>query len=146
MNIWLYRYTGENERLDKSSFLSQPIILSGSFRESVDRMSAECLIEYGDMHNINYIYIPEFSRYYYVESDTIERNDIHRLSLRTDVLMTFKTEINNCVGIVSRNEHVYNTNLIDDQLRFLGYKAINTYKFPQSLKNGESFIIAVNGE
>ena len=43
------------------------------------------------------------------------------------------------------NENLYNTMLIDDQLRFLGYKEINTLKLSGAVKNGETYILAVNG-
>ena len=144
--ITLYNYTGEPFRLNKTPLLGSSLTLTGSAREAIDRMSAEVLVEIaGAATTYNYAYIQEFGRYYYIESDTIERTNMHRLQLKTDVLMSHKTGIGNSTGIVNRNEHIYNTNLIDDQLRFLGYKSINTYKFNGSLKNGECIVLAVNG-
>ena len=146
MIINLYKYSGEHNRLDKTNLLSDAISLQGTARESIDRMSTSVLIEYsGTLSTYNYAFIDEFNRYYFIESDTIERNGIHRLQLTTDVLMSHKTGILNSYGIVARNENLYNARLIDDRLRFLGYKEINTIKLGGSVKNGDTFILAVNG-
>lgn len=143
--IKLYNYTGEPNRLNKISLLSNEITLTGSARESLDKMSASVLIESPTMITSNYIYIFEFERYYFIESITIERNNLYRISCKTDVLMSHRLDISECGGIVARNENLYNTQIIDDEMRFLGYKAINTLKFPYSLKTGDCFILAVNG-
>ena len=146
MDIILYKYNGESNRLDKTNYLHEPITLTGNARESIDKMSASLLLQYsGALIGYNYVYITELNRYYFIESDTIERTDIHRLTLKTDVLMTYKTAIKSSSGLVSRNENLYNTQIIDDRLRFLGYKSINTLKFPYSIRGSESFILAVNG-
>lgn len=146
MIINLYKYSGEHNRLDKTNLLSDVISLQGTARESIDRMTTSVLIEYsGTLSTYNYAFIDEFNRYYFIESDTIERNGIHRLQLTTDVLMSHKTGILNSYGIVARNENLYNARLIDDRLRFLGYKEINTIKLGGSVKNGDTFILAVNG-
>ena len=146
--IKLYHYSGENNRLQKLGHLSGEITLTGSVRESVDHMSADVLTQLpqtSGTHDYNYAYIAELNRYYYIESVTTERTNMTRISLKTDVLMTYKNTILTCSGIVARNEEVYNTNLIDDRLRFLGYKVINTWRFPTAVKNGETFILTVNG-
>jgi len=145
-HIKLYKYSGEQNRLNKLSLLSNEIDLVGVARESVDKMNCDIRIERsGTLDGYNYAYVQEFNRYYFIDTITIERNNIIRISLTTDVLMSHRSAINNCTGLVARNENLYNTQIIDDQLRFLGYKAVNTLKLPYSLKGSESFILAVNG-
>lgn len=146
MNIKLYKYNGERNRLNKTSRLSNEISLTGTARDSIDRMTATVLIEnHTALDGYNYAYIIEFGRYYFITSDTIERNGLHRLTLSTDVLMSHKSGILTSSGVVARNENLFNTMLIDDQLRFLGYKEINTLKLSGAVKNGETYILAVNG-
>lgn len=147
MRVKFWHYSGEKNRLNKFGvYLSGETVLTGNARESIDKMSGELLIEHSGAFNYyNYCYIEDFGRYYYITSDTIERNNIHRLSLETDVLMSHSSGIVSCSGVVARNENLFNTFIIDDQLRFLGYKSINTVNFPYSVKNGETFILTVNG-
>lgn len=146
MNVVLSKCSCENNRLNKSNYLSDPITLSGEFRDSINKMNGTILVQYTNpLNDYNYLYIPLFNRYYYVTSIDAVRNDLLKLTLKTDVLMTYRQSILNCDGVVARNENLYNTMIIDDHLRFLGYKQINTIKLSGQLKNGETFILAVNG-
>lgn len=146
MIINLYKYTGERNRLNKTNLLTDTISLQGTARESINKMNVDVLIEYNSaLNGYNYAYISEFNRYYFIEEVTIERNKMIRLSLYNDVLMSHISGIGNIKGIVARNESLYNSRLIDDQLRFLGYKEINTIRFPKSIRNGDTYILAVNG-
>ena len=54
---------------------------------------------------INYCYIPAFNRYYFIEDITCENTYIYTLTLKCDVLMTFKNDINDIYGIVDRAEN-----------------------------------------
>lgn len=146
MIINLYKYTGEHNRLNKTSLLTDTISLQGTARESINKMNVDVLIEYNAaLNGYNYAFISEFNRYYFIEEVTIERNKMIRLSLYNDVLMSHRSGIGTIKGIVARNESLYNSRLIDDQLRFLGYKEINTIRFPKSIRNGDTYILAVNG-
>lgn len=146
MRITIYKCNAELNRLNKTPYLSNQMTLEGNVRESIDHMNVSITLTYsGGLNGYNYIYIEDFNRYYFVNEHTIIRTGVHKFDLSTDVLMSHKSDILNCGGIVSRNEHLYNTFLIDDQLRFLGYKEINTYPLPKGVKNGETFILAVNG-
>lgn len=143
--IKLYKYSGETNRLDKTSRLSNETVFTGSARESIDKMHVSVLLQVANIPELNYAYIQEFNRYYFIDSITMEKNNMCRVDMSTDVLMSHKTDIKSCAGIVSRNENLFNSRLIDDELRFLGYKEINTISFGGSVKNTESYILAVNG-
>lgn len=45
------------------------------------------------LYNFNYVYIPVFNRYYYINSIKIEPNNIYLLDLTVDVLMSFRNDI-----------------------------------------------------
>lgn len=149
MTITFYECSAEPNRLDKSSYLSQTTVQkTGSVRGEINIMSPVIDVEWGTaslLAGYNYVYISELTRYYYIESYEVIRSGVFRIHLKLDVLMTYKNEIKNCTGLVARNEGLYDTMLIDDRLRFLGYKSINTIKLPTSVKRGECYILAVNG-
>lgn len=145
-HVKLYTYTGEPNRLQKSSLLTAELDLTGTARSEIDISNPEIMIESSaTLRSYNYMYIPEFNRYYFI-TKSLYRNGIWNITGHVDVLMSFDSQIATCSGIVARNESLYDTFLIDDRLRFLGYKSINTIKFPNGVKRGESFILAVNGD
>lgn len=145
-HVKLYTYTGEPNRLQKSSLMTAEMDLTGTVRSEIDISNPEIMIESGaTLRSHNYMYIPEFNRYYFI-TKSIYRNGIWNITGHVDVLMSFNAAISTCSGIVARNEKLYDTFLIDDRLRFLGYKSINTIKLPRGVKRGESYIIAVNGD
>ena len=64
----------------------------------------------------NYVYIPDFNRYYFINDITSVRQNLWRLSLHVDVLMSYKKEINNIKAFVSRNEFDYDPDIYDREL------------------------------
>ena len=66
----------------------------------------------------NYVYIPDFNRYYFINDITSVRQNLWRLSLHVDVLMSYKNEINNTNAFVSRNEFNYDPMVRDDEISY----------------------------
>lgn len=64
----------------------------------------------------NYVYIPDFNRYYFINDITSVRQNLWRLSLHVDVLMSYKKEISNTNAFVSRNEFDYDPDIYDREL------------------------------
>ena len=52
----------------------------------------------------NYAYIPAFSRYYFIRDITRVNRDLVQLRLEVDVLETYKEDILNSEGNISRNK------------------------------------------
>ena len=72
-----------------------------------------------NMFTANYAFIREFNRWYFITAIQSVRDNLWRLSLRVDVLMTYKGIIRNHGGIIARNEFDYNL-LIEDS--YLSYR------------------------
>ena len=65
----------------------------------------------------NYCYIPEFNRYYYIEDIVSINNNLWQLILKVDVLMSWKKEIYQQKGFVSRTHGTNRDDkLVDDLL------------------------------
>ena len=116
--INLYVNTAENDRVDKTNYLNQVGTLVGIFKEETSVMNPEIIIEYGVI-DFNYIYIPVLNRYYYINEIISVRNNLWRVRLNCDVLMSFKTEILNLECYVSRNEYKNNPYVEDTFLPLL---------------------------
>lgn len=62
----------------------------------------------------NYIYVPNWHRYYYIDNATITMGGIWELACTEDVLSTWKTEIGADSYYILRSSAVYNTDIADD--------------------------------
>lgn len=95
MNINIYRNASDNKKVRKSLSL---------IRESVDcQITEPCSIEAPELilslsnnfANMNYLYIPDWDRYYYINDKSIIEGGFLRLRCKIDVLMSF---FSSCMG------------------------------------------------
>lgn len=90
-------------------------LVTPTFKVTDSNFSEEC----------NYIYVRELGRYYYIRSRRFSRQCLF-LECQVDVLMSFKDDIHNMVGVISRNEKLYNLYLSDDKMEMLNYPYYQT--------------------
>lgn len=112
-SLMLYKNSAEIERVDKSSYLTFISTLNGTLKESANIIAPQIRIEYANVVNFNYVYIPIWNRYYFVTDIQYGVKNMVVISLRVDVLMSHKNAIYNQRGLVARNEYTYNENLVD---------------------------------
>lgn len=63
----------------------------------------------------NYFYIPDFQRYYYVTTMVSESSRLWSITGEVDPMYSWASGIDNCIGVVGRNENNYDVLLNDDQ-------------------------------
>lgn len=61
-------------------------------------------LDYSLLKDVNYAYIPEFKRYYYVGVPTIGNNKTYFLPLDEDYLMSFKDQFMVLTAIIDKEE------------------------------------------
>ena len=76
----------------------------------------------------NYAYIPEFNRYYFITDITSVNNQLWRIDMHVDVLMSYKDNILAQEVYVLRNENEYNEFLPDSEC-VADYSTEMTYGF-----------------
>lgn len=105
MVIKLYRTRSEKNSISKS--LQSELSLEGTLRDETS-IKNPVLRVVGDTSIVsyNYVYIESFSRYYFVNDIRSVRTGLWELYLTVDVLMSFKTEILGCVGIIDHTTTV----------------------------------------
>lgn len=121
MKILLYNCKCDPVVVNKSSFITKYYDLEGTLRKSTAVLSPSIDIEIPNNENIvqlNYAYIPNFGRYYFVKNIISIRNNIWRFNLTVDVLMSHMDNIKRLDVFVNRNEFDYNINISDDKLPF----------------------------
>ena len=106
MKITLYKNRAERNRIDKSNFLDFVQVLDGTLKENISISQPYIVVGInGDIvTKINYAYIDEFKRYYYIEDLTIMEGNRIGLSLSVDHLHSFKDFIKKQKGVVSRTK------------------------------------------
>ena len=98
--------------------------------------------------NVNYIYVNQLERYYYIK-DWIMENGHIRLECEVDVLMSFKDSIKNQNVIVSRQETLYNTYQNDERFKLYNYPATKTIRIDSGTGfnfNTTNYVLCVVGD
>lgn len=119
MEITLYQNV--SERINLSKTLNNAFEISGVILKDNTSILSPSLIltnnKTDDNLNIfeyNYLYIPAFKRYYYIDNIIQISNKMWQIDCSVDVLMSFKDKILLQTAFIERNENEYNTMLVDD--------------------------------
>ena len=124
--IHTYKSSAEQNRVDKTNFLTADMIISGVLREASSLIHPSITFTSDIIPTFNYVYIPIFNRYYYVTDITSIKNKLWQMSLTVDVLMTYKEALLACTGYIDRNEHEYNGLIPDNMISLEKGETIET--------------------
>lgn len=143
MIINFYRNLSDPDTLNKD--LTALFELSGTLRDECDVENPVILIENNGMISANYCYIPDFGRYYYIENQTIVRNDLVRLTLKVDVLYTYRNEISS-LNVIINNSSDNNDNYLSSELWVAKVKtSTDVLNFPDGFNDSGEFILITAG-
>lgn len=144
MILTLYSNNSENIRMDKQ--LTEIASLTGTLKEETSVIDPVIIVSDIDSYVtlINYAYIQEFKRYYFVTNIHSVRNNLWRLSMHVDVLETYKLDIRENSGIIERNESLYDLQLNDGLFRTRQNPRIVQQVFPSGF-NTWNFVLGVAG-
>lgn len=130
--------------------------LDGVLRDSTNIMNPSIDIRIGekadifvpDLTECNYVYIPNFNRYYFITDFTVIRNTMGNFTCHVDVLKTFASEIKANKALVRRaSSKKYYTKMIDDGC-FKAYAnphiVVKKFNGSTFASKGE-FVLAVSG-
>ena len=121
--------------------------LTGTLKENCSIIDQIILIEGIPDENIshlNYIYIPSFNRYYYVNNIEVENTNLFRLHCHVDVLKTFASGIRSNNAVISRQENKYNLYLPDGAFKTYANPHYQIVKFPSGF-SGYHYVLTVAG-
>ena len=94
--------------------------------------------------SVNYAYIEEFGRYYFITNTETISTGIWVLSFHVDVLYTYRDAIRANYGIVYRNQNQYDLLLNDGLFQTQQNPRIGTYSFPSGFTTTD-FVLAIAG-
>lgn len=149
--IELYQNSAEINRVDKTLHIVNVGSLSGALRDECSIIRPSIIIAQDSLPTFNYVYIPIFSRYYFVTGITSINFGLWRIELNTDVLMTYQTGVKALTAIIARQENDYNDNLIDTEIPTEKEPTITYQEIPNTVLNTQegsdkhSFVVTVVG-
>ena len=145
MTIEFYTNTSEDNRLNKT--ITEVKTCTGTLKEESDIIDPSILIALTDITGINYAYIPVFGRYYFFTDISVDRQNLYRVSLRCDVLMSYKSQILQCNGILKESTSKNISNYLPSNSWVTLQKDSTFIKtFPTGLlDNGEFILITAGG-
>ena len=144
MNIIFYNNESEDNRLIKT--ITQISTGSGTLREPCNMIDPSVLTAITDVSNINYAYIADFGRYYFIRKITVEREGVYRIDMHVDVLMSNRTALLNCKGIINSSTTVNANKYLNSDTWVRTEKDSTTImRFPSGLSSNGNFILITAG-
>lgn len=145
--ISLFKTNSENNRVVKT--LTDEKQLSGELRNQTSVLNPSIMIESADnISTYNYAYISEFGRYYYITDIVSVRTNCWVVSLRCDVLMSYKDEIQGLNVILDNTQETGLSNYLSSPNWVNLVKTKTDIKvFPSGLsEQGEFILITAGGD
>lgn len=145
--ISLFKTASENNRVVKT--LIDEKQLSGELRNQTSVLNPSIRIESADnISSYNYAYISEFGRYYYITDIVSVRTNCWIVSLRCDVLMSYKDEIQGLNVILNNTQETGLSNYLASPNWVNLVKTKTDIKvFPSGLsEQGEFILITAGGD
>lgn len=143
MTITLYKNESEKNKINK--ILTTVATLTGTLRDSSSIINPDIVIEYDNPTGFNYCYIDAFNRFYFVTNITVINNKLLKLSLKVDVLESFKTSILAQNIIIDKSTSNVDEYLPDDNLVVNVKTKTDIVNFPSGLLESGEFILITAG-
>lgn len=147
MQVVFYRNSSEDRHVNKK--LTNVDTFDVELKDSCSVQNPVLLLS--KYSKVNYCYIEDFGRYYYIDDITQIRKNLWQYTLRCDVLMSLKNDILNSKAIVERTEShkYYNKNFDDSEWnRMVEARCANQIlnfpeKFVKNFSDGKYVLVTV---
>ena len=145
MEITLYKTSDENNKIDKT--LSEPYKMIGSLRNESNVIRPSILVEIENPTKYNYMYIPDFGRYYFIKEITSVRTNLWRLDCEVDVLKSYADKIKTLTVIINKNKDYSKTNQYIDDGSFIieNKNTIEIKNFSNGFNDEANYVLVTAG-
>lgn len=149
MQINLFRCSAENERVDKTNYISDRFVMEGTLRQESSVIDPIITIEKINPTSLdyNYMYIDEFKRWYYINDIISIRNNLWEIHAHVDVLFTWRADISTMEAIADKIENFSDANVYFDDGSFImdSRNDIQVKEFPNGLNENGSYVLICAG-
>ena len=129
MNVKLLTYS-EPKKSVKKSYTTWATLI-GSMRDALDVVEPVFLVQAtAEYDKANALYCEELDRYYFITGKEWIRTGLLAISCHVDALVTYRTDLLNNAGIISRNSNLFNGYLPDNRQKLFAYDKIQIKAFP----------------
>ena len=109
--------TDDNRKVSKNYTVNISNVACDIY-DSCDLYNPTLIVKSNSVISSNYLYIPNFNRYYFIVNKNLDKAGITIINCECDVLMSFKTDILNSTQLIIRsadtsNEKVKNSKITD---------------------------------
>lgn len=147
VNVVLYKYSGNNRKMNKKEFLEELATVKCSFKDSVSILYPK-LVFAGDSSIIpycNYLYIEAYKRFYYV-TDIQNVNNMWIITCKIDVLYTYIKDISNSNALLIKSNEHSDLYYDDGSLRTDVRTFIETKEFDNGFLESPEIILITAGD
>ena len=149
MQINLFTYTKEKERVNKTEYLTNRFPLNGYLKNETSVKEPVILIEKTNpaLYDYNYLYIEDFKRFYFITGIKQIRQNLWEISAKCDVLYSFMNDIlaNKCIIDKAENSPDANLYLNDGSFITDSRKYNEVLPFESGLSLNGSYILICAG-
>lgn len=115
MKVIFYKNNSDNRVVNKQLTIIKELNITRKIEKSIFEPVIE-IVKDKEINNCNYVYIEEFNRFYFVVDIMEMDGNIYRITMKEDVLTSFKNSILNLKACVERQEFKRNTQIVDNEL------------------------------
>ena len=133
MNVILYNNKSDKRQLVKN--ITEIKTLSAVAKGDINIISPTLIIQNTDMTNINYCYITELKRYYFLTNYTYITGQRIELHCNVDVLMSYADEIKRLKVNVLRYEKIQPSYITDSRIPLFSSTKQRVIEFPDNIFN-----------
>jgi len=146
MNVYLCSMNSENNAINKSITTIKHVTAVAKGDCSIYRPTL-ILSHDSTMENINYLYIPEFERYYFITNITGMTGSRYEVTCKCDVLESFKEEILGLRVILDSTQNTGKNNYLNGEAWVHNVKDMTFIEpFPRGLRTEpENILITAGG-
>ena len=144
MDIYLYTTPDEKNKLNKT--LNNSVHFEGVLKEETSVIEPSVIIEGSNLSGYNYMYIPQFNRYYFIKDIYSIRNNLWKIQAAVDVLLSFKDGIETCPIVLDVSEVEEIESYIPGEMwQGTVRNKTDVINFPYGLNNSGEYILITSG-
>ena len=149
MKTILYKCSADNRQLDKSNKLTIIDTIDGvHLKDDTSIINPTLVISlksHSKLRKCNYLYIPDFGRYYFINNIVEKTGRVFEIVCHVDVLMTYKGDIKNITTLILRQENVNNPYIEDSQLLVRATRVYEKHTIGKVGDSADHYYLTVNG-
>lgn len=126
MKVRLYAISDDPRKLDKNATPTTGTELVGTIRDIADVLHPTITFT-GNVTGYNYMYVPDFGRYYFLSPPTIVRTGLTMYTGHVDVLHSFAAGIRALPGIPARSASAADWYIRDTRQPLRAYRTLWVY-------------------